>query len=231
MWVLDFLLGVEVRTVGFVNPVLRTAFHIGKERVGRSGTDGGEFRILFNLHAPALVVAQVPVKAVHFVVSHDIEHAFHLVGCEEVARNVEHEAAVFKARFVADLHLRQHIFRHLCILYACHDVGRQNFLDRLQGVEQSFGRFGLYGYAVVFGQKVVAIGLHVRIFRHSDLEHGLFVGFDSLCLVARGLVECRHKAFHLVLHIGREVGAVAHLHIGGQHHITRHHRHAFSLGC
>lgn len=103
-YVLDFLLSVEVGTIGLIDPVLGAAFHVGEERVGSRGTDGGELGVLFDFNAPALVVAQVPVEAVHLVVSHYVEHTLNFVGGEEVSRNVEHKAAVFKARFVADEH-------------------------------------------------------------------------------------------------------------------------------
>lgn len=68
----------------------------------------GQLRVALDLHAPALVVGQVPVEGVELVRGHRVEHALDLVQALEMPRRVEHEAAPAETRRVLDLHHRQH---------------------------------------------------------------------------------------------------------------------------
>ena len=100
--VAELVLGVEVGAVGLVDPVLGAGVHVGEHAVGGNAADGGELGVLLDFHAPALVIAEVPVEAVHLVVGHEVNHALDVFDGEEVARNVEHEAAVLEAGLVVD---------------------------------------------------------------------------------------------------------------------------------
>ncbi|KAG1316802.1 hypothetical protein G6F63_015920 [Rhizopus arrhizus] len=71
----------------------------------------GQLRVALDLHAPALVVGQVPVEGVELVRGHRVEHALDLVQALEMPRRVEHEAAPAETRRILDLHHRQHANR------------------------------------------------------------------------------------------------------------------------
>ena len=132
-----FFLGVEVGTVGFVNPILRTGVQIGEPRIGRDTSHRSQARIFLNFHAPTLVVTEVPVETVHLVIGHHVEHSLHLLHAEEVARHVEHEATVFKPGLIHDAHHGQAVSRHVGLGHTSHDMGRQHLLDGLESVEQA----------------------------------------------------------------------------------------------
>src|SRR5579864_2231099 len=57
------------------------------------GTMLGEGGKAFDLETPALVVAEMEVKGIEFIADHFIDVAFDLLFGEEVAADVEHEAA------------------------------------------------------------------------------------------------------------------------------------------
>jgi hypothetical protein len=68
----------------------------------------GQLRIALDLHAPALVIGQVPMEGVELVRGHRVEHALDLVQALEMPCRVEHETAPAEAWRVLDLHCRQH---------------------------------------------------------------------------------------------------------------------------
>src|SRR5690606_31629651 len=72
-----------------------------------AAADFGELRVLPDLHAPALVVGQVPVQDVELVQGHRVDDLLDLVHAPEVARGVHHEAAPGKARRILDAHRRK----------------------------------------------------------------------------------------------------------------------------
>ena len=153
--VLNLVLRIIVRTVRLVYPVLRKLVHIRKAAVGRNAAHARELRVLLYLHAPSLVVAQVPVEGVHFVVRHHVDHALHLFYREEVARHVEHKAAVLKSRLVGNVKAGQGVGGDGCVLHARHHVGGEQFLDALESVEHSQGVLRLHRHArAVDGQRV-----------------------------------------------------------------------------
>ena len=70
------------------------------------GTDGRQFRILLDFHAPAVVVGQVPVELVDLVVGQPVEVTQDIIFTEERARDVEHAAAPGEAGRIHDLDAR-----------------------------------------------------------------------------------------------------------------------------
>ena len=146
--VANLVLRVEVRAVGLVNPILLGLIEIREEAVGGDAAHGGELRIFLDFHTPALVVGEVPVEGVHLIIRHDVEHAFHLVDREEVARDVEHEAAIIKTRFVGNGDQRNGVRRNgvlRCerVFFTGHHVGGKQFLHALEGIEEARGGLGL----------------------------------------------------------------------------------------
>ena len=63
-----------------------------------------EARVALNFNAPALIVGEMPVKAVDVVQSEQIDEAFHAVDRHEVARHVEFHTPVAEARCI--VHMR-----------------------------------------------------------------------------------------------------------------------------
>ena len=63
----------------------------------------GEARVALNFNAPALIVGEVPVKAVDVVQGEQVDEAFHTVDRHEVARHVEFHAAIAEARCIAHM--------------------------------------------------------------------------------------------------------------------------------
>ena len=191
--VANFVLRVEVRAVGLVNPILLGLIEIGEEAIGGDAAHGGELRIFLDFHTPALVVGEVPVEGVHLIVRHDVEHAFHLVDREEVARDVEHEAAIVKARFVGNGHQwngvrRNGVLHCERVFFTGHHVGGKQFLHALEGIEEARGGLGLdVDFVEGHGEGVAAVfefrgGIE---FRH--LEEGVgIIGHDAdLCACHR----------------------------------------------
>ena len=67
-------------------------------------------RPALDLDAPALVVGEVQVQDVELEQGHVVDVALHVVDAEEVARDVEHRAAVGEARVVGDRRRRDRPF-------------------------------------------------------------------------------------------------------------------------
>ena len=66
------------------------------------GTHFRELGVLFDLHAPALVLGEVPVEAVEFVGGGDVDIALGLLDAPEVTAGIQVDAAVVEARGVQD---------------------------------------------------------------------------------------------------------------------------------
>ena len=73
------------------------------------GPDLGESRVALDFDAPALVLSEVPVKAIHFVFGHQVEVAFDEVHVKKVPANVQMHSAVGKGGLVAYGHGRQRL--------------------------------------------------------------------------------------------------------------------------
>ena len=68
------------------------------------GPDLSEARVALDFDAPALVLGEVPVKAVHFVLGHQVEVAFDEFDVKKVAADVQVHSAVGKGGLVAHGH-------------------------------------------------------------------------------------------------------------------------------
>ena len=83
------LAGFLLREIaGIGDGVVRTEV-TSDHRALANGTDGGEFGILLDLDAPALVVGEMPVEGVHVVESKHVDVGLDAVDGEEVAAYVE----------------------------------------------------------------------------------------------------------------------------------------------
>ena len=190
--ILNFFLRIEVRTVLFVSPVVAMV-NVYRPRVCACGTNGSEFGITLNFYAPTLVVGQVPVEAVHLIYRHDVEHALYFFHSKEVARHVEHEAAVTETGFVVNAYEGKGILCHRLVFYSRHDVGRKNFLHRLKGVVETRTCLRLYLHTVGIDNEFVTLRVefggrayHLEerrgvIARHRSVERsGKVNGVDKL---------------------------------------------------
>ena len=222
--VLNLLLGVEVRAVNLIGPI-GAVLEVGDIGVRCRCADGGELWILLDLHAPALVVGEVPVEAVHFVIRHHVEHALHLFHGEEVAGHVEHETAIGKARLVLNGDAGQGVLGDGGVLLAGHDIGGQNFLDRLEGIVETKHALGTHGHLALVDHEVVSTFVHRAGIERHVKKRSLSIG---LChgVVARGGVEVEYEALHLCHHFGGECTVVTYHKVLWQNYLAREHGHS-----
>ena len=68
------------------------------------GSDVGKARVALDFDAPALVLGEVPVKAIHFVFGHQVEVALHEFHIKKVAADVQVHSPVGKGGLVAHGH-------------------------------------------------------------------------------------------------------------------------------
>ena len=127
--------GVEHATavLGVVEELLSVAI-VGK-RALTDGTHLGELGIFGDVYAPALVVGQVPVEAVHLVQSHDVQYLLHLVLVEEMACNVEHVATMSQMRTVFDVQAGKGPGLGTALFLVGEVFARKELLQCLQGIE------------------------------------------------------------------------------------------------
>ena len=177
---LDFFLCIEVRTVGFVCPVVAIV-HIYRPRVSTCRANGSEFGVTLDFYAPTLVVGQVPVETVHLIHRHDVEHTLYFFYGKEVARHVEHETAVTKAGFIADTHEGKGISSHRLVLHTCHHVGGKNLLQRLEGIVETSTCCGFNLYTLSSNVKVVSFSIYGRFGKnHLDERSGIITCCSSI---------------------------------------------------
>ena len=98
----DFVLRVVTAVGRSVVPV--RSLVMTYQRLPAHRTHTRQFGVSPDLDAPSLVVGQMPVKGVEFVERHDVDKPLDVLHGIEVARHVEHCAAVAETGFVADLH-------------------------------------------------------------------------------------------------------------------------------
>ena len=101
-----------------------------------------ELRITLDLHAPALIVGQVHVERVEFVLRHQIEIILDLFLVEEVAGDVQQQAAPAKARAIFDAYGRYRPRHRPLRLGRAEDLRRQKLQQGLHAVEQAGTRGG-----------------------------------------------------------------------------------------
>ena len=102
---LQLFLCIEIRTIVACN-YLALAILVDDDVFVTDRADFGQLWVFLDFDTPALIVGEMPVKTVHFVVRHYVEHALYLVYGEEMARNIEHVASVAESRFVGDRYQR-----------------------------------------------------------------------------------------------------------------------------
>ena len=153
--VADFLLRVVVGAILVVGPVL-AVFQVGVPRIAAFRGHRNQFRVFFHLHAPALVVGQVPVEVVHLVVRHQPQHLFHLFDGEEMAAHVEHESAIGEARRVVDGDAGDGVVGR-GVEFSDQNIARQHLFNRLQAIEKAPHGARLQRDAVGVHQQDVAL--------------------------------------------------------------------------
>ena len=70
-------------------------------------THFGQPRIFLYFHAPALIIGQVPVQAVHAVEGHDVDVALHRFHAKEMAHAIQVHPAIGETRIGGYLGRRQ----------------------------------------------------------------------------------------------------------------------------
>ena len=150
-------------------PGVDTVVH---KRTGATATHRSEFGIFGDLDAPALVVRQVPVQAVHLVEGEHIDDALHLRLVEEVARHVEHVAAVAEQGLVVDVE-SGHTPIGRGSGGAGKESGGQQLAERLQTVEETGARRSTDFYAVGGDGELVGFSAQAAI---GEQTHGTGFG-------------------------------------------------------
>ena len=151
------------------------------ERACAHGTHFCESGILGHVNAPALVVGQVPVEAVHLIERHHVEHTLHLFLVEEVAGDVHHESAVTKHGLVGDVHKRHGPLGTLH-LSAGKELARQELFERLERIEEAGLRRGCHVDAVVAHNECIALGGQgVVVSKLEDVAVHLSLGEVKFC--------------------------------------------------
>ena len=132
----SLILCIEVRPIslfGIITSILKVT-HV---RVIAHTTHRGELRIFLDLDAPALVISEMPVEAVHLIIGHDVNHTLQLVHFEEMSAHIEHKSTISKARFIGNIHNRKRIACHLRIGDTRHHMRRKQLLDGLECIVAS----------------------------------------------------------------------------------------------
>ena len=130
-------------------------------------THGVQQRITLAFQPPSVVVRQVPVKLVHLVCRHDVEHPLDILHREEMTRHIEVAASPCKARVVDD---RTFWKRHLRVAHIP-NVRRQHLHQRLEPIEKPRLAVGRHTYARRTYLKHIALVAEGIIDRVVDCEH------------------------------------------------------------
>ena len=155
------------------------------------GTDGVELGVFLQLKAPALVVGEVPVEAVHIVKRKHVDEALHGVDRKEVARHVEVGTTVAEAGIVGHRHGREHYCPTL-------HYG-QSLAQGLHTIEHTGRRGSCDGHAIGIHHETVA--LRIIDSRIESQRDGARQGIGSDSKVEGGL---------LLDVLGKEVGIALH---------------------
>ena len=126
----------------------------------------------------------MPVEGVHIVQCKHVDELLHLVHAKEVSADVEHHAAIGKARRIGDVD-RRHL--HLFAMA----VG-QRFAQRVDAAECSGSRGTVNHYAVGTNSQLVGFAVGVA---ERGVQHDAGILAAHLCLDARELLEvlCKHS--------------------------------------
>ena len=175
------------------------------KRTGAATAHRGELGIFGDLDAPALVVGQVPVQAVHLVEGEHVDDALHFVLVEEVAGYVEHVAAMAQQGFVVDVETG-----HTPISRrrggAGKEGGREQLAEGLQAVEETGARGGANFNARGADRKLVGFGTQAAI---GEQAHSTRFGTRARGFrrhgTARGFAQAGGEIGHHFLEaVGRE---------------------------
>ena len=103
---------------------------------GAEGAHLGEPGVFLDLHAPSLVVGQVPVEPVHLEEQHQVERLLDVFDGIEVPRTVEQQAAVAEPGFVRNLHAgHREVFRRVGL--RAEDRDRHQLPEGLERIEEA----------------------------------------------------------------------------------------------
>ena len=176
------------------------------ERSLADSTDLGQLWIFGNLHAPALVIGQVPVETVHLVENHDVENLLYLLLVEEVACDVEHVATVSKQRLVVDLNGRDCPF-YIALQFACEEFAWEQLCESLQTVEVTAECRCLDYNLLLACCQSVALGCKGSVSAEPDLTvGGCFAGLLNLEIDACRFLELCCECLGMLLHLLALVG-------------------------
>ena len=140
------------------------------------GAHLGELRILLDLHAPALVLGEVPVEPVQLVGGGDVDVALGLLDGPEVAAGIQVDAAVVEARGVQDGDAGEEP-GGLGFLAAVNLRGK-HLLERLDGVEEAAEGRRFHVHAVLLDLEEVFLGAQVRV--HAEVDHAVLAALAGL---------------------------------------------------
>ena len=136
------------------------------------GTHFRELGVLFDLHAPALVLGEVPVEAVEFVGGGDVDIALGLLDAPEMAAGIQVDAAVVETRGVQDAHIRED---PVCMdLLAPVDFRRKHLLEGLDGIKEAAEGRCFHGDTLVIDIQGIFLRTQVRVRDETDFLAGLF---------------------------------------------------------
>ena len=196
------------------------------ERTAAHGSYLRQTGIFGDFDAPALVVGEVPVEAIHLVEGHDVEHALNLLHTEEVARHVHHETAMTEEGAVLNADIGQGPFYGIAARELGIEEGAGEQLTQgLEGVEEACGGGGLDGDALGRHVKVVGFLSESIVLNEANIVVGLCaLGRAQGERNAAGSLELGCEGFDIGLHLivgigdGGQVaeGIVALLRLHGQ---------------
>ena len=183
-----------------------------------------KFWILLDFDAPALVVGEVPVHAVHLEECDNVDILLNVFGRHKVTTRVEHDAAIAKAWLILNAHGRCHPCYASC-LFGILDFGRKQLHKGLHGVEQALRSLShcLYAFGGNFEGVTFVVGVegfidaerNVAFLGYFDVVAGRRTDFCcekfgyGLCLVGgcphRGAAVNNELAFHQFLWLWNDV--------------------------
>ncbi len=134
--------------------------------VDAPGTNGVQQRIFLRRNTPGVIVGQMPHKAVHLVVGHEVEHLLDEEGRIVVAADIEVESAPGIARIVNNGAGGEGNGS----VGAFENVGRQHLNESLVGVEEALLAVGGKGDAVGGNLETVALVTQSGVERVADDE-------------------------------------------------------------
>ncbi len=168
-----------------------------------AAADPGQLRVALDLHAPALVIGEMPMEGVELLLGHRIEDLLDLIQALEVAGRIEHQAAPAETGGIVDAQRRE---------LPLAATGEQ-LRERGRTVEQPGFGCGLHRCAARVRTQLIAFG--------AGLERG--VEYEADAVLAASFAD-RHRRATAVAQQGGELGSNAagglalRMHRGGRAH-------------